>query len=480
MLLSVSKILTMLFNIASAKILSMGLTTVEYGTYSQANLIYDLGTNLILLGMPDALNFYFHRKEEGYTDETRKRVVNTVFFLEFVMGAILAAVILIGQDAVAAYFGNQSVKAFLPIVSILPVCANTVYLYQTLTVTVGKAKLTTISSLLMTVSRLVAVSLTVFVFHNILWIYIMIFFMDAVQVTIFHIAIRKKGVHINPAKIQPDYIKKIFALGIPMGIYALTAALTRDLDKLVIGRLADTETMAIYTNASKILPLTIIVYSFAMVLIPYVYRRVAEGKREESADLFRSYLKVGYYSVWTLGVMVLVAPESVISMLYADAYIAGKNIFILYVFDSMLRFASMHLILTAAGKNKLVMYFSLLSLGLNFVLNLLFFYLWGMIGPAIATLVVALVYTFLILGSTIKTIESRWSEIFDWKDLGIFTATLAAVWLCCFFANKGLLAIGLHRYVAMFISMAIFGLSILAIHRKRIFGVLKKINSYKL
>jgi len=126
------------------------------------------------------------------------------------------------------------------------------------------------------------------------------------------------------------------------------------------------------------------------------------------------------------------------------------------------------------------MYFSLLSLGLNFVLNLLFFYLWGMIGPAIATLVVALVYTFLILGSTIKTIESRWSEIFDWKDLGIFTATLAAVWLCCFFANKGLLAIGLHRYVAMFISMAIFGLSILAIHRKRIFGVLKKINSYKL
>lgn len=480
MFLAFTKVLTMLFGILSAKILSVGLTLEGYGTYAQANLVMTTGTSIILMGLGDALNYYFNNKD-GNTDEALKsRIVNTVFFLEISLGSILAIAVVAGQGLIANYFSNSAVKSLLWIVAVLPAFTNIQYFMQVLCVSLGRAKWMSAFNLILTVVRILAVYFSVYVLKNLLWIYATILLMDIIHVALFNWDLRKRNVRINPFKISFKHIKPIIAYGLPMGIYAITSSFTRDLDKLVIGRLGGTEELAIYTNCSKVLPLDFFVTSFALVLIPYIYRRVSEGRREESIELFSSYLKVGYYTVWTLGTMVLVAPSTIISFLYADAYVAGEGVFILYIFDNMIRFASVHLILTAAGKSKNVMIYSIIALVLNLALNIAFYHLWGMIGPAIATLVVALVYMFLILRDTTKTINAKWREVFDFKDLIIFIISLAIAWLAAFILNKTLLIWGVHKYLSMIISMALFGLSILAVHFKRIFGVLKKINSFKL
>lgn len=478
--LALSKALSLLFSILSAKILSTGLTLSGYGTYAQANIIMMSGTSIILCGLGDALAYYFNKNDKSIDESLKQRIINTVFFIEIVLGAILAVVILLGKNLIADYFSNPMIIGLLPVVAVLPVFSNVIYFLKVMYISLGRAKWMTVLNLLLTVIRIIAVYVAVYILKDILWIYMTILIMDIVQVSIYNINLRKKSVRINPIKISFKHIKPIIVYGLPMGIYALTNEFTRELDKLVIGRLGGTEQLAIYSNCSKILPLDFFVTSFALVLIPYIYRRVSEGKRQESIDLFSSYLKVGYYTVWTLGVMVLVAPKSIISFLYADAYTEGLGVFVLYIIDSMLRFASVHLILTAAGKSRSVMTYSLVSLGLNLVLNIAFYYLWGMIGPAIATLIVAFVYTFLILRATNKTIGAKWTEVFDIKDMILFVISLMAIWVVAFILNIILLRSGLHIYIAMFISMAFFGLIALALHYKKIFGVLKKINSFKL
>lgn len=480
MFLAFTKCLSMLFSILSAKILSTGLTLEGYGTYAQANLVMTTGTSIILMGLVDALNYYFNNKDKKIEESLKARIVNTVFFLELILGAILAVVIIAGQGLIADYFSNPAVKGLLWIVAVLPVFTNIQYFMQVMCVSVGRAKWMSIFNLILTVVRIVAVYISVYVLKNLVWIYVTILSMDVIHVALYNWDLRKRGVKINPFKISHKHIKSIIAYGLPMGIYAITSSFTRDLDKLIIGRLGGTEELAIYSNCSKVLPLDFFVTSFALVLIPYIYRRVSEGRREESIELFSSYLKVGYYTVWTLGTMVLVAPATIISFLYADVYVSGESVFILYIFDNMIRFASVHLILTAAGKSKNVMIYSIISLVLNFILNMAFYYMWGMIGPAIATLIVALVYMFLILRDTTKTIQARWTEVFDFKDLILFTISLAVTWFITFILNKLLVGWGLHKYVSMIISMAVFGLTILAVHFKRIFGILKKINSFKL
>ncbi len=478
--LAVGKVLTLLFGILSAKLLSTGLSLSEYGTYSQANLVSTVGRSLILLGLGDALNYYFNKKSDDIDEKLRYRIVNTVFFLELFVGAVLAVCIVFGQDLIAIYFSNSAVKVLLPIVSVIPILTNLIYFYQILYVAVGKAKIMSAYTLATTIIKIITIYLAVYVLKNLVWIYVVMVLQDIIVLMIFHLSLSKKDVRIQPWKISKAHIRPIFAYSLPMGVFVITNEFTRDLDKLIIGRLADTESLAIYTNCSKILPFDFFVTSFAMVLIPYIVKYVTENKKELSVDLFSSYLKIGYYSVWVLGVAVLIAPETMISFLYSEEYVVGKDIYIMYIFDSMLRFASMHLILTAANKSKNLMAYSIFSLILNFVLNIVFYYIFGITGPAIATLVVAVVYTWLILHKTIKVLDTSWIKVFNLKEIGILIASLAIFWAVGSLLNNLLIQAGVHEYLSMIISMAVYGLSLLAIHFKKIFGVLKKINEFRM
>ncbi len=477
--LTLAKILTLLFGIVLSKIMSMGLSLTEYGTYSAANLVTSVGTSLILLGLGDAVNFYFNKKAQDSTPEARERIVNTVFFLEIAAGVILAVLITLGRSLIGAYFENSALPALLPIVSLLPVFANLVYFYQMLYVSAGKAKMMSLYNLLMMLLKIVSAYVSVYVLKNIFWIYVVLVLLDALQILVFKISLAKNGIRIRPWRISVAAIRPILAYSLPMGVYAMTSVLTRDIDKLIIGRLAGTETLAIYTNCSKILPFDFLAASFATVLIPYIVQYVTEENRPMTVKLFSSYVRVGYFSVWILAAAVLIAPASMISFLYADVYTAGTPIFILYIVDSMLRFASMHLILTAAGKSKNLMLYSLLSLLVNTVLNIVFYYAFGMIGPAIATLLTAVLYTYLVLQKTISVIGGTWREIFNGREIVFFLLTLAVLWAISFALNGALLCLGVHKYLAMIASMALFGIAALATHFKKIFTVLKEINTFK-
>lgn len=480
MFLTFGKVLTMLFSIISAKMMSEGLSLAEYGTYSQANLVNTVGASLILLGLVDALNYYFSGKQEGIDDQLRRRIINTVFFLEMAVGIVFAAGVILGQDVLVSYFGNEAVRVLLPVAAFLPVMSNLLYFYQVVYVAVGKAKLMSIYSLAMTVVRIITIYFAVYVLKNLLLIYIVLILQDLVQILIYNVTLVKKDVKINPLKISKAHIGPIFAYGLPMGIYAITATFTRELGKLVVSKLAGTEELAIFTNCSKLLPVDIIVMSFALVLVPYIIRYVSEKDHEKSVTLFSNYLRVGYYSVWILGTMLLITPSTVISFLYDDKYLPGTAIFVLYVFDSMLRFASMHQVLVASNKTKLLMFYSVGSLALSFVLNVVFYYMFGLIGPAIASLVSAMVYTWLVVNKSTKLIQAKWTDIFDVKEMAWLLLTLGGLWLLCALLFKGLVLVGVHSYPAMILSMAVFGCSALAIHFKAISGVLKQINAFRI
>lgn len=480
MFLVFGKVLTLLFTIISSKMMAEGLSLTEYGTYSQVNLVTTVGVSVIALGLVDVLNYYFSAKRADIDEQLRYRIINTVFFLEILAGVLLAVVILLGENAFADYFGNSAVIALLPVAAFLPVFNNLLYFYQVLCVASGKAKQTSVYGLIMTVVRIITIYFAVYVLKNLLVIYVVLVLQDVVQIVIYHFTLSKKGVVINPLKISKKHIKAIFSYGIPMGVYAATNTFSREIGKIVVGRFAGTEDLAIYTNCSKLLPVDVIATSFAVVLVPYIIRYVTEKNREQSLSLFSNYLKVGYYSVWILGAMLLITPQTVVSFLYDDKYLSGTAIFILYVFDSMLRFASMHQIMVASDKAKLIMLYSAISLGLNAVMSVALYNILGLIGPAVAEIISALVYTVLMLRKSMKLIDAKFCNVFDWKELLWLAASLVLMWGVCSLAFRGFVRFGLHPYFAMFVSMAVFGCSVLAIHFRKISKTLKEINAFKI
>ena len=118
--------------------------------------------------------------------------------------------------------------------------------------------------------------------------------------------------------------------------------------------------------------------------------------------------------------------------------------------------------------------------GVIVVLHLLLYRLLGTVGPAIATLICALTYTLLILRKSIRTVGTTWGALFDLREVLGLVLSLLLLWGFCFGLNHLLLYLSLPAFWAMMIAMAVFGCSALAIHFKKIRGVLTEINTFRL
>lgn len=478
--LTIVKFITIFTAILQTKILSIGLSLTDYGTYSQANIVVSISVSILLLGLGDAINYYFNDSSGKYSKEQRIQIVNTIYTIELIAGIGLVCIVLFARDLIAQYFSNEGLKIVVIIISIKPMLDNMIYFYQILFVSTGKAKVIAIRNLVISILKVVSIFIAVHIFNSVIVIYISLILLDILQLIFFAILFSKKNFAVLPFKCNFSLAKEIMKYGFPMGIFALTNALTRDIDKLIIGYMSNTETVAIYSNCSKVLPFDIIVLSFATVLIPYIMKYISQNQLESSILLFKNYLKIGYYTVWTFGVAMLVVTKQAISFLYSSEYLVGEPIFILYVVDSMIKFASMHLILTASGKAKLLMKYSAISLGANAVLNIVFFKLFGIVGPAIATLVVTTGYTVSILNKSTSILKARWKDIVDIKDVLSFAFGLVMIAATFYVINKVLLLYKLNQYIVMVLVMGGFATAILLVYRRRISRILKAINSLKL
>ena len=198
-----------------------------------------------------------------------------------------------------------------------------------------------------------------------------------------------------------------------MAVYVLTNELARDIDKYVISFFSDTSTLAIYTNAAKLLPFDLITQSFITVLVPIVTRQIASKDYDKAQTTFRAYLRLGYVVTWIVAFGVVVNAKEAMLFLYDPKYLPGLSVFIVYLFVDMIKFANTSLILTAKGKSKTLMICSLSALGANFILNIILFKLLGILGPAIATLIITfgLVTVLLVLGG--KEIQTSIFGLFN-------------------------------------------------------------------
>ena len=479
--LTAVKLITTVTAILQTKVLSVGLSLTDYGTYSQANVVISICTSLLLLGLGDAINYFYNDASQD-NEERKRTIVNTIFLIETIAGILLSTGVVLGRGLIANYFSNQALRIVVAIVAIKPMLDNMIYFYQVLFVSSGRAKLIAVRNFILSILKLLTAIAAVYIFNNINVIFISFIVLDVLQLLLFAIFFSKESFKISLVRGELSLFKPIMQYGLPMGVFALTSTLTRDIDKLVIGYMSNTETVAIYSNCSKILPFDIIVVSFATVLIPYIMRYISLGSKERmnSIRLFQNYLKVGYYSVWVLGIAVLIVSEQAISFLYSDEYLPGKSVFILYIIDSMMKFASMHLILTASGKAKMLMRFSLISLFMNLVLNIGFYFVFDFIGPALATLVVTAAYTIAILYKSINVLNAKWSEVFDFTDIFRFVICLVCTGLLFGVLNQILLRNGMHQYLTMILIMTGFCSVNLLININKIKHVLKSINTLKL
>lgn len=473
LLLTFVKVITSVFGLLVTKIISTQFTLQQYGTYSQGMLIVSTATSITILGLTDATNYFYNARED---EKKKKNNVCTIFGMQYCLGIFAAVVIMLLSIPIIKYFDNAQLKGVIYVVAWMPLTQNLLSMLQVLFVSIGKAKILAVRNFLLSIARLVITFIGCIIANDVFSIFVMLLLLDIVQIVYFYTYFSKTEFYINLKCLKTELVPDILKFCIPMAIYVMTNALVRDIDKYVIGYFGDTETLAIYTNAAKILPFDLLTASFLTVLIPIVTRQIRSARYKEAQNTFRAYLRVGYLMTWMFVSGAMIVAKELMKFLYDEKYLLGLPVFVIYLGVDMTRFANMSLILTAKGKTKILMYCSIISLLANGIFNVITFKIWGITGPALTTLIITIFLTVALISLDAREIETEVWKLFDWKEIGIMLVEMIVFGMLTYFLKNILYSISNNYVIVLILDYGIYLGIICLLNYKRLINCLREIN----
>lgn len=469
-------VITTLIGIVVTKLLSVHFSLEEYGTYSQAILVTNTITSVSILGLTNGTNYYYNKTND---ENTQRVYVSTIFCIQYFMGIFSMLAVILLRNSIATYFNNDKLSKILLIVAPTPLFTNLISMYQTLFVSIGEAKKIAARNVVVSIARLIAVFAACFIFENIVFVLFVVLILDIGQVMYFRILFEKDKFNIRIKFVNIGIVREILAYSIPMAIYVMSNSLNRDIDKYVISYFSNTESLAIYTNAAKLLPFDMITSALITVLIPIITRMINQGRFGEAKKVFSLYLRMGFLMTCIFVGGAISLSKQLMLFLYDYKYISGLRIFIIYLFIDMIRFANVTTILSGAGKSRILMRISLITLCLNAVLNILGFKCFGMIGPAIVTLLLTIIMTYMLLFYGSKEIHTRIYELFDFKEIGIVFSEIIVSGFAFYFISSFLEDIHVPNIACLVICYGLYLFTLFGLNYKRILGCYKALNMYK-
>ena len=275
--LTVSRIVVSLIGLATSMLLARFRTLEEYGTYSQIIMVTDLVSTILMLGLPNSVNYFLAKAE---TAEEKQRFMSIYVSLSTILTMVIAVCLLGAVPMIIRYFDNPAIMSFAYVFAIYPWSSLIINSLGSTCVVYGKANQLIFFNIAQAASTLFILLITKAVgmsFH----LY-MLFYMGATLV--FALAalgwINKMVGTICPL-LSSKIIREVLTFSIPMGLASVVGTLNAELDKLVIGRFFTTEEYAIFSNAAKELPVTMLATSLTAVLLPRMVLFLKEEQQEE-------------------------------------------------------------------------------------------------------------------------------------------------------------------------------------------------------
>lgn len=463
-LMTIVNLVTLCFSLIMTKILSVNLSLQQYGTYSQVMLLVSTIGSVTIIGMVDGLNFFFFQEKD---ENERNKYISTIFFLLYLIGAFSFIIVLSCSIPISIAFDNPDLKPLIFFAALLPILQNSTSLLQIMFLALGKAKTIAFRNFIISILKLFVVILICYKFNNIIILLIFLILSEIIQNIYFLIILRKNNCIINVFKYDKALIKKILFYCIPLGISTIMKTLNRDADKYIIALFTDTETLAIYTNVSKMLPFNIVMSSFATVLLPYIIKMVKNKMFKNTIRIYKSFLSISYTITTILAVgAICVAPE-LIKLLYGEKYLNSNfsiYVFVIYILVDIFNFLNIVTILNALGKSKEIMLITIGSFVLNIILNIVLFYALGKVGPAIATLIITIVQGGLIQILSAKGLNSNVFKFFDKKHLVFFVIEVSMFYMLAYISKQFLNKFDLNYLFMLFAIYCIFSIPLFLVN----------------
>lgn len=416
-LLTICKMVNLIITMMTSMLLSRFRTLDEYGTYSQITLVSNLIVTLFILGLPNAINYFYPRYD---TNEERREFLTTFFSVNTILAIIAGAVMCILTPIIVIYFDNSNILDFFYLCALLPWTQITIQERSNLFVAANKTKILIKHTLLNSAALLAIIIFTKLLNQPFKFYMALYMVIEAVFALSVYYEARKIAGKLS-FRINKVLLKSILVYSVPIGFSDMVSTITREVDKFMIGGFLDTESLAIYTNAAKEIALTVISTSFIAVLMPKMSRMIKEKRTYEAVVLWKDTISFTYiFMCFGVAALIVFAPQ-VMTILYSSKYLPGTGVFRIYVLILLWRTAYFGTLLSLHGKSKQILSCSITALLTNIILNILLYKLIGFDGPAWSTFISIGTVNLLQLYLSSKLTKIKMRDIFPWKDLSIIS-----------------------------------------------------------
>ncbi len=417
LILSSSKIATMVISLAAGMMMARFRTLDERGTFSQMQLVISLVNSVLLLGIPNCINYFISKAD---SQKEKDDFISGYFTISTIQSIFIGTALVLGMPLIVRYFHNPMIASF----------AYFMALYPWATITTGGI------DELMVANRLNNQLVVFRVTHSLLYLGVILIVqlcgwdfnafvalfvgVQCAYALAVYIIANKLGHGLRPL-LDPRLLKKILTFSVPIGLAGMVATLNIEIDKLMIGNLFSTGEMAVYTEAARELPVTIISAAFSAVLLPQLARMLHLDRAKDAAVLWGKAITIALSIIMLITAGCIAFAPQVIELLYSAKYLGGVSVFRVYCLIMPLRCTHFGIMLSAKGKTRFILYSSLCSLAINALLNYPFYLLFGFWGPALATLLSVTAMNAIQLAFTSKALSVPFSRIFPWRNALLIT-----------------------------------------------------------
>lgn len=477
--LTVSKAMVSLIGLVTSMLLARFRTLDEYGTYSQIIMVVDLVSTIVMLGLPNSVNYFLAKAD---TDKERQKFLSVYVTISTILTIIIAVCLNLATPLIIEYFDNPLITTLTYVFNIYPWSMIMIHSLSNVCVVYGKSSKLIYYSITHAIVNLLII-LVARAFQLNFDTYMIIYMASMLTFAVFAVLwIRKMA---GGLRISIDFklIKEMFIFCIPMGLAAVVGTLNVELDKLVIANFFTTAEYAIFANAAKQLPVTMLTDSLTAVLLPCIVRLMKKNNKASVVKVWGNAINITFPIMCLIAGGLFVFAPDVMSLFYSEKYATpdGIGVFRVYSTILLLRFTYWGIVLNATGKTKLILYSSIASMVFNLVGNVAFYYLFGFIGPAISTLIVIIIISVLQLYFTKKELGTTFAKVFPWKNMCknlVQTIGFGAI----FWLIKNMLLKDFTGNVSIIISIGlggVWGALFVLLNFKKLLSNWKQLNSYK-
>lgn len=413
--LTASKIMVSLIGLVTSMLLARFRTLSEYGTYSQIIMITDLVSTILLLGLPNSINYFLAKAE---SEEEKQKFLSVYLTLSTVLTIIIAICLYCAMPMIIDYFNNPTITTFAYVFAVYPWSSLMINSLGNTCIVYGKANRLIIFNIVHAVTTLLILLVSKVLGLNFKW-YMVLYMISMFLFALFSLGWIGKLVGRIKICLDATLIKKIFAFSIPMGLASVVGTLNIELDKFVIGKFFSTEEYAIFANAAKELPITMLATALTAVLLPCLVRLLKQNKRQEAIEVWGYSINISLCVMCLfVGGFFVFAPD-IMSILYSEKYVTTGGVAVFRIYSLILLFRSTYwgIVLNSTGKTKFIFCSSIITLIANFIGNILFYHCFGFIGPALSSLCVTGVMSLVQLLFTCKVLQVSIKQIFPWRNI---------------------------------------------------------------